>query len=111
MKMLTNLSAKATDAPFIPQGVISELNYEDPNCPGFFVGIALTTAGLRLKARRPDGGSVAISLDEIIRLARGHAPEVFADAKMAARSKAALVNRGKPPARNPGTQPKERDVK
>lgn len=101
MKALSNLTATPTEADFKPRGTITELHYEDPACAGWFVGLGLTNAGLRFKSRRPESQSVVIPLDELIALARLHAPEVFAD-------EAAITERARAAARAnalPGQRP------
>lgn len=99
MKALTQLTATVTDAEFQPRGVITELNLEDEKAPGWMIGISLSNGGLRFKSRRPgdESKSVAIPLAELVRLAREHAPEVFADETNAKAARAALVKRSKPP--------------
>ena len=90
MKTLTNLSATPSEGELNARGNITELHYEDPTCGGWFIGISLTAVGLKFRAKRPGGASVAIPLDELLNLARQHAPEVFADdAAISALKKAA----------------------
>jgi hypothetical protein len=99
MKALTQLTATVTDAEFQPRGVLTELNMEDPAAPGWMIGISLSNGGLRFKSRRPgdESKSVCIPLAELVRLAREHAPEVFADESTARAAKAAQLKRQKPP--------------
>ena len=96
MKTLTQLSATHTEAEFNPRGTHTELHYEDERCKGWFVGVMLSSAGLKFRARRPDGASVAIPLDDMIALVREHAPEVFASAEAIAAAQAAREGRAVP---------------
>jgi hypothetical protein len=99
MKALTQLTATVTDAEFQSRGIINELNLEDPNAPGWLIGISLSNGGLRFKSRRPgdESKSLAIPLAELVRLAREHAPEVFADNTTAEKARAQAATRRKPP--------------
>lgn len=98
MKTLQKLTAETGEAQFPARGVVTEMQYEDPQCGGWFVGLALTTSGLRFKTRRNDSSALMIPLDELIALARQHAPEIFAnDEARANLARARSVQERRPP--------------
>ena len=81
MKTLHNLTAtvEPNGEHTETRGTISELHLQDERCEGWFISVQLGAGGLRAKARRPNGATVAIPLAELLTLLRTAAPEVFAD--------------------------------
>ncbi|HEY0549891.1 MAG TPA: hypothetical protein VGF13_09830 [Verrucomicrobiae bacterium] len=93
MKTLTQLSATPGEGEFNARGSLTSLFYEQPDCKGWFIEIALSHVGLKFRAKRPGGESAAIPLDELIALARVHAPEIFATPEAFAEAQAAANKR------------------
>ena len=64
MKLISQLTGTLSEGALNdPRGAVTALYYQDPQCAGWKISIALTGDGLHFRAMRPGGAEVAIPLD------------------------------------------------
>ena len=93
MKKLTNLSGQVESGEIRPRGHTVSVLIEDDRCPGWFLEMSLTGLGLRMRVKRTDGPALSIPLEELLKLARTSAPELFAPADWKPQPEASLRER------------------